>query len=275
MIRWLLLGSLLGLVSGVLPGPFSAFVVATSLQRGFGAASRIALMPLASETTIMFVTALTISRIPQGWLRWLGVTGGIVVLYLAWRTWQASRERGDGDEREGDARAENERGGTESSRRGILQAALLEFLTPAPWVFWLFVASPLVLGAWRGGWERAFLFMGAYLACLVGVHLSVALLVSRGRKHLGGHWRRRLLRGAAGALVLAAGMLVWQAWVGNFEQMVRETERVQEIVDEARGHPGTSAETGVRGIALITAAGSSPNHPFRPAGPRSGTIRIA
>jgi threonine/homoserine/homoserine lactone efflux protein len=45
MIGLLLLGALLGLFSGVVPGPYSAMIAAAALQRGFWAGFQLAVLP--------------------------------------------------------------------------------------------------------------------------------------------------------------------------------------------------------------------------------------
>lgn len=223
MIRVLILGSLLGIFSGVLPGPFSALVAATALRQGFWAGFWIAVVPLASETVVMALTALFLSQLPAEALRWLGVLGGVFVFYLAWRTY-----------REGDEEPESE--GLSGSWKNLAEGSLLAILSPAPWVFWFLVGSPLFLAAWHQGRGHAALFLGSFLFFLVAVHLSVAGAAGYGHKRLSPKWYRRVMRGAAGALAVAGVVLLWQSWVGNFHRMVKGSESIEEIVDE-RGGP--------------------------------------
>lgn len=222
MTRWLLLGSLLGLLAGGVPGPFSALVAATALERGFRHGLKIAFLPLGSETAIMLVTALVLFRVPEGTLRWMGAATGLLVFYLAWRTWRAAGERKEDDR-------------PTAPGTGVAQAAAVELLSPAPWVFWLMVGSPLVLTAFRQGTAQAAAFVASFLAALAGAHATLAFVASRGRNVLEPRWRARLLRAGSGALVLAGGVLVWHAWTGNFQTMVRGTDAIREIVDEADG----------------------------------------
>lgn len=220
MIRSLVLGSLLGLFSGMIPGPFSALIAATALQGGFWAGFWIGIVPLVTETIVLVLTALALSQLPEEILRWMGMVGGVFVFYLAVRTWKDSRTPPGAEALTG-------------STRQIVEGALLAILSPAPWVFWLLVGAPLFLSAWHQGRAAGVGFMGSFLAGLVGIHLSVAALAGYGRKKLPDIWHRRLLRGAAIALVLAGAVLLWQSYVGNFHRMVRGSETIESIVGDS------------------------------------------
>jgi threonine/homoserine/homoserine lactone efflux protein len=219
MIRFVILGSVLGIVSGLVPGPFTALIAATALERGFRIALWIAVVPLVSETGVMILTALLLSRVPDQALRWMGVLGGVLVFYLAYRTWLESRSP---------PRAEPLTG----SGRRMLEGSLLAVLSPAPWVFWLLVGGPLVLAAWRRGWATAAAFAASFLLFLVGIHLGVAAAAAFGRRELTPGWYRRIMVAVTVVLLIAGGMLVWQSWIGNFHEMVTGSQTVRDMMDE-------------------------------------------
>lgn len=219
MIHLIVLGSAIGFFSGAVPGPFSALIATTALRHGFWAGFRIGVVPLVTETVVMGLTALLISQLPQGVLRWIGVVGGVFILYLAWRTWRDSREPPEQAESVGQA------------TRSTLEAMTLAVLSPTPWAFWLFVGSPLLVGAWRQGWGHAVAFLGSFLFFLVGVHLAIAGLAGFGHRRLSRGGRGRILSVASVALLVAGGVLIWQSWVGNFQAMVTESEGVRSMVD--------------------------------------------
>ncbi len=219
MIRTLILGTLLGLFSGVVPGPFTALIAVTSLRHGFWAGLRIALVPLVSETSVMAVTAVLLSQLPNGALRWMGIIGGVFILALGIRTY---REAADHPNQEPQV----------SSRQRALEGMMLAVLSPAPWVFWLLVGSPLFLSSYHQGWGHAAAFLGSFLLVFVGVYVGIARAASLGHKRLPRHWYRRVMVGAAIALFLAGGVLLWQSWIGNFHRMVRGSEGIRNMVTD-------------------------------------------
>lgn len=218
MFRFLVVGIALGLLSGVVPGPFSALVIATGLEGGFWAAFWVAVVPLLSESVVLILSALLLSQMPRVVLQWMGIAGGILLLYLARRTWRVAEEPPEADPAGG------------PPRKRLVEGVALAVLSPAPWVFWLLVGGPLFLSAWRAGWGHGVIFLGAFLVGLVGVHLLVAGLAGYGHEKLPDTWHRRLGKGTAIVLVIASGVLVWQSWVGNFERLVRGSQEVQEEI---------------------------------------------
>jgi threonine/homoserine/homoserine lactone efflux protein len=217
----LVLGALLGLFSGVVPGPYSAMIATTALERGFRAGLELALLPVATESLVMAVAAFALSRLPEGILRVMGITGGLLILYMAGRTWKRSR---DPNPPQDDAAAEG---------RDLAASVALALLSPAPWVFWLLVGAPIFLAAWRDGLGPALAFLGSFVACLVAVHVALAALAGYGHRRLPDAWHRRLLVTATVALGLVGVGLVWQSWVGNFQRMVRGSEEIQRLVPDA------------------------------------------
>lgn len=232
MIRAALLGSLLGIFSGIVPGPFTALIAATGLKRGFRVAFWVAVVPLVSETAVLAVSAAVLTQLPEVALRWMGIGGGLLVFGLAFRTWQEGAHPPDADPVQGD-------------RARVLQGTALAILSPAPWVFWLLVGSPLFLGALRDGWAAGALFLGSFFVFFVGIYLGIAAVAAFGHRRLGPTWHRRLMHGASLGLALAGVVLVWQSWIGNFEEMVAGSATVQDVVDDAVG-PGADSLSGGR-----------------------------
>ena len=223
-IRYVILGSLIGLVSGLVPGPFSALVAASGLRSGFWAGFRVAIVPLVTESGIALLSVLLVSRLPDGALRWLGLAGGLFLLYMAKRTWDLAHDM---------EAAESTGAEAESPGRSMLRAATMAVVSPTPWIFWLVVASPILLGAWRQGWGLAALFVGSFLVGLVGVHVSVAAIAGQGHERLSSPWRRRLMMTAAAGLVLAGGTFLWQSATGDFRSLMGLDELQSVVGDSA------------------------------------------
>lgn len=220
MIRPLVLGCVLGLFSGAIPGPFSALIAATALRGGFWAGFRIGVVPVVTETIVMAVTALVLSQLPEHALRWMGIAGGLFIFYLATRTWRESRSPAGAEPLAG-------------SVRQVTEGAVLAVVSPTPWVFWLLIGAPLFLASWHAGWTSGVAFLGSFLLGLVGVYVGIAGLAAYGHKELPHVWRRRILRGTAAALVVGGGVLLWQSYVGNFQRMIKGTETLETIIGDS------------------------------------------
>lgn len=220
MVTALTLGCLLGIFSGMVPGPFTALIAATALGGGFWAGFRIGIVPLVTETVVLTVTALALSQLPEEALRWMGLAGGLFIFYLARRTWQESDSPPEADPLTG-------------SFRQTAEGAVLSVLSPTPWVFWLLVGGPLFLGAWHDGWATGLAFYGSFLLCLVGMYVGIAGLAAYGQRRLSALWQARIMRVTAGALMVAGVVLIWQSYVGNFQRMVSGSETIETIVNDS------------------------------------------
>lgn len=82
MIEALATGSAPGVVAGLAPDPFLAFVAATSVEHGSRAGFRVALAPFAVETPVMLLSVLVLASIPDATLKWIGLVGGVVIAGL-------------------------------------------------------------------------------------------------------------------------------------------------------------------------------------------------
>jgi threonine/homoserine/homoserine lactone efflux protein len=225
MIRFVVLGSLLGLFSAIVPGPFTALIATTAFQQGLRTGILVAVVPVLTETTVMALTAALVYRLPEQALQVMGVVGGGLVLFLAWRAFREARSP---------AKEADEPG----SGMRVAQGVVLALLSPAPWVFWLLVGSPMFLAAWHQGWESAAVFLASFLAVFVGIYVGIAFAAAHGRKQMPKRWYRRIMFGAAGVLALAGAALIWQSWVGNFQRLVTGSQGIESRVNESLNEPG-------------------------------------
>lgn len=214
----LLLGCALGLFAGMVPGPFLTLVATTSLQNGLSAGLKVALIPLGTELPILLASVLVLTQLPDSILQWIGICGGLLILYMAWRV-------------ERDARNPAlEKDEFESLKGRYLRVALVGLLAPGPWVFWFLIAGPLFLNRWSVSSWHGMVFVSAFFGCFIGMMMLVAWAVATGRKRLSQKWYRRALRGAAVILLLVGFALIWQSWVGNFSALVRPQQQIQDVV---------------------------------------------
>ena len=165
------LGVVLGLGAGLAPGPLLALVVAASLERGFAAGARIAAAPLITDAPIVALSALVLSNVSEDVLAALSLAGAAFVLYLAA---DALRERPEDAE-------------PPSAARDLHRGAVVNALSPHPWLFWITVGGPLVVDAADRSAVLAGGFLVAFYALLVGTKLVIAALVAAGRNR---SWRR-------------------------------------------------------------------------------------
>ena len=198
----LLLGLSLGLGAGLSPGPLLTLVITATLERGFGAGLRVALAPFVTDLPIILVTLLFLNSLPDVAVVGLTLAGGLFVLYLGVETVRA---------------APNATLATDSSlgsQQDLWKGALVNMLSPHPWLFWLTVGGPLVLQLGQRSLVSAGLFLAGFYGLLVGSKIFVAWAIASGRRYLSERWYRRLLALAGLALIALGLLLAYQAASG-------------------------------------------------------------
>ncbi len=94
-------------------------------------------------------------------------------------------------------------GAVEALRRG----AVVNFLSPHPWITWATALGPLTVSTWRASPPSGVALVVGFYLLLVGTKVAIALLVGRSRHRLSDRGYRRALL-VAGVLLLAAGVVL-------------------------------------------------------------------
>lgn len=195
MIAAVAAGLLLGASAGLAPGPLLALVVSHSLEHGAREGAKVALAPLLTDVPIVALALLASGWISgsEATLGAISVAGGLFVARMGF----------------GSVRAEPPRDpsvGAEPHSLG--KGALVNLLSPHPYLFWLGVGAPVAARAFRdGGIAAAALFLAAFYLLLVGSKVVLAVVAGRSRALLSGRayiWTIRAL----GALLLLFALLL-------------------------------------------------------------------
>jgi len=148
---------------------------------------------------------LLAGRLPRAGLGWLGVAGGLFVIYLGIESIRAARAVVGGDQADA---ADQSRAAADPARCVLWRAVATNLLNPHPYLFWATAGAPLLLQTSSdSGAGGAALFLAGFYALLVGSKLLVALIVSQSRGWLRGRAYQRVLVGS-GALLAGLGLLL-------------------------------------------------------------------
>lgn len=171
MLPYLLFGASLGFSAAVQPGPFLAYLIGQSLRLGWRKALPAVLAPLISDGPIVAAMLLLLTQLPGGFLRFLQVAGGLYVLFLAWKAFRAWR----GLPAAGSAPAVGAPA-ADAPRQSVLQAALVNALSPGPYIFWSMIAGPVVIRGWNEAPVRGAAFMIGFYAVMLGSLTALAVI---------------------------------------------------------------------------------------------------
>ena len=191
----LLFGISLGFVAGVSPGPLMTLVLSSSLRRGFRAGAMTAMAPLISDTPVIVLSLVALRQVPESFLTVLTLAGGGLIAFLGIRTLAEARTL-----------TEEEETGVAGSA-DLLRAALVNFLNPHPWLFWITVGAPFLLQAWGEAPWQAVAFLLSFTGLLVGIKVVIAWAAAHGRRFMNERWYRIVI-GACGALLVGLGLLL-------------------------------------------------------------------
>jgi threonine/homoserine/homoserine lactone efflux protein len=188
-----------GFAAAVQPGPFQTYVIAQTLERGWRRTWPAVFAPLLSDGPIIVLVLLVLSQIPVWFQQFLYIAGGLFILYLARGAFIAWR---DFEQKEAVERP--------STHQGVLKAALMNALSPGPYIFWSLVTGPILLRGWRETPLNGVGFLvGFYLAMTTS--LGAIILLFGTARRLGAKVNR-ILMGISALLLAAFGL--YQLWLG-------------------------------------------------------------
>jgi len=191
-------GAALGLSAMATPGPFQAFLMAQTVKNGWRSTLPAALAPLVSDGPIVVLMLVALTQTPGWFLNGIQILGGLFVLYLAWGAFIAAKKTGDSLPV------------SPAAGQNFLKAALMNMLSPGPYLFWGLIAGPIVIEGWRQSPAIGLSFVvGFYLALIGGFAAFIVLLGTASRF---GSQVSKMLGFVAAAALFVFGL--YQLWRG-------------------------------------------------------------
>ena len=199
MLTYLFAGVSLGLSAGLAPGPLFATVIAQTMKYGFREGVKAACSPLLTDLPIIVAAVWLLAGLAahRQLLGLVAVAGGLFVAYLAWENFRAGPPSG-----EPDATAAN----------SLAKAAAVNLLSPHPYLFWLTVGGPLLIGGYRETPAHAVAFLASFYVSLVGAMTLLALAVGKSRHAFTGRAYAVVMKALAGGLLLLAILLLREGY---------------------------------------------------------------
>ena len=200
MTSYLILGITYAFAASVQPGPLQAYLISQTLTNGWRRTIPVAFAPLLSDGPIIALVFLVLSRMPAWLVQILQCAGGVFLLYLAagaFKTWR------DMDVKEAVP--------AQSGRKTVLKAAMLNLLSPAPYLGWSLVMGPLLLKGWREAPSHGIALLIGFYTTMILIAIGIMMLFSAAR-NLGA----RVSRAMVGISVLALACFgLYAIWLGT------------------------------------------------------------
>jgi threonine/homoserine/homoserine lactone efflux protein len=199
MLVYVIQGIGYGFAAAVQPGPFQTYVIAQALNRGWRRTWPAAFAPLVSDGPIIALVLWVLSQVPDGLQRFLYVASGLFILYLAanaftgWRNFDATRVMS-----------------AQPDQQSLFKAAMMNVLSPGPYIYWSLVTGPILLKGWREAPANGVGFLAGFYVAMVTSLGGIILLFAAARR-LGPRVNRALLGISAMALACFG---LYQLWLG-------------------------------------------------------------
>ncbi|NMC33570.1 MAG: LysE family transporter [Veillonellaceae bacterium] len=188
-------GLSLGFSAGISPGPLFAMVIAQTLRFGLGEGLKTAISPLLTDIPIIFLSVALLAGMSgyQNLLGLISLAGGLFLLHMAYASFSPGRI---------------ETPPAATALGSLFKGALVNALSPHPYLFWIMVGGPIILNARTQGWDNVLCFVAGFYLALIGSKIGLALLVNRSRRFLQGKAYLVLMKIMGTVLLLFAFLLL-------------------------------------------------------------------
>lgn len=154
MLALLSQGISIGFSAGAMPGPFQSYIISTTLALGWRRSIIAIFTPLLADIPIIFLTVVLLGQLPPEVIRIIRLVGGLYLLWMAYKAWKRLRTGTTTI----DTNAQPQRQG-----QTLLQALVLIWLSPGPYIFWATINGPLLVeGLSQTVWHGLAFALGFY-----------------------------------------------------------------------------------------------------------------
>lgn len=190
---------MLGGTAAAQPGPLQAYLLSETLKNGWQRTIPAAFAPLLSDGPIVLLVIFVLTRTPDWSLHVLQIIGGLFLLYLSYGAYLNFRSAEDAVQEP-----------LVTSNQSLLKAALMNLLSPNPYIFWATIAGPIFIAGWRQAPVNGMSFAIGFYLTLVGGFIAFIMLFAL-TKRLDTRITR-LLSGVSALLLLCFAF--YQLWQG-------------------------------------------------------------
>ena len=188
-----------GFAAALQPGPFQTYLISQTLLKGWQKTLPTALAPLLSDGPIITFCLLVLSQVPLWLERLLYIAGGLFVFYLTYGAYQSWKNF--------DPNLPLPETGTQQS---VFSAAIVNVLSPGPYIFWSLVTGPILLSSWRETPIYGVGFIASFYTAMI-LSLTAIIFGFGAARQLGPKINRVLLGISVIALFCFA---LYQLWLG-------------------------------------------------------------
>jgi threonine/homoserine/homoserine lactone efflux protein len=199
MWLYILQGIGYGFAAAAQPGPFQTYLVSQTLLKGWKRTLPATFAPLLSDGPIIALCLLVLSQVPPWLERFLYIAGGLFLLYLAYSAYKSWKN------------FDHTISFIETrTQQSIFKAALINTLSPGPYIFWSLVTGPILVTGWHQTPFHGIGFMASFYITMILSLIAVIFVFSTARQF--GPRVNRALLGISAIALFCFGL--YQLWLG-------------------------------------------------------------
>jgi threonine/homoserine/homoserine lactone efflux protein len=191
--NYLLPGITFGFAAAAQPGPLSVYLISRTLQSGWKRTFPAIFAPLISDGPIALVCLFLLGSLPPDFLQYIQIPGGLFILYLAFQAGKSWKKKGT-----------TVSAPDVSSRRTLIDATLVNFLNPGPYLGWSLVIGPLFLKGWKEDPVNGISLLAGFYATMFVFTTLVIFLFDQARDR--GPKLQRILMGLSAIFLALFGI---------------------------------------------------------------------
>ncbi|AKB75014.1 transporter, LysE family [Methanosarcina lacustris Z-7289] len=181
IIEFLVMGSFLGLASGMSPGPLLAFTISETLQHGKWEGIKVAVSPLITDLPIILAVLYVLSHLTNSDF-FIGIIAFFGASYLIYSGIESLKIKKDSVELNVEKK--------DALKKGVI----VNFGNPHPYIFWLSIGGPIILKSLNTHIWATILFIAGFYICLVGSKVVVALIVEKSKSFINSRYYFSIIR---------------------------------------------------------------------------------
>ena len=201
MVAYIIFGVTYAFAAAVQPGQFQTFIISQTLKNGWKKTLPAAFAPVLSDGPIIVLVLFILTNVPVWFLQILQICGGLLLLYLAYRSYEAFRKYDI-----------NKESVNNKSDKTLLKAVIVNAINPGPYIGWSLIMGPLFLKGYNEATVDGIVLIISFYVVLVVTQMGIILLFGLAR-NLGPKVTHITLGIASAAL---AGFGVYQILHGIF-----------------------------------------------------------
>ena len=171
LIKFLALGSFLGLAAGTSPGPLLAVTISETLQYGKWEGIKVALSPLITDLPIVLSVLYVLSHL-KSYDFIIGIIAFFGASYLIYSGIELLKIKKDSVE----LNVEKE--------DALKKVVIVNFGNPHPYVFWFSIGGPIIYKSLNTHVSATVLFILGFYIFLVGSKVGITLIVEKSKSFI-------------------------------------------------------------------------------------------